>query len=381
MISENPRELRGLAILAMGNQIKRLNASTYRVQSQNGNGSYLVIKEGREWKCECPDHVYRSVVCKHIYTVHFSLNLRQRVTSRNLGFEDLCEPETSCKYCGSTKIIKSGQRKNKKGVAQRFLCKECGRRFIVDSGFENMKNNPKIITLALDLYFKGVSLRKITDHLKQFYGKEVSHVAVYKWIQKYSRVMNEYVDQYQPQVSGIWNTDEMTLNIKGEFDWLWNLMDRETRFLLASQISKRRKVADARRVFAKGKEVSGTVPDFMVTDGLQAYTKAFNKEFYTMRRPRPQHVRLAGIAKRANNNVVERINGTIRERNKVMRGLKSEESAQAIIDGFRVYYNFIRPHTSLNGKTPAEAAGIDLGLNENKWMNLIKKSTSKESSN
>ena len=32
-----------------------------------------------------------------------------------------------------------------------------------------MRYDPKIITITLDLYFKGSSLRKISDHLKQFY--------------------------------------------------------------------------------------------------------------------------------------------------------------------------------------------------------------------
>ena len=34
-----------------------------------------------------------------------------------------------------------------------------------------------------------------------------------------------------------------------------------------------------------------------------------------------------------------------------------------------IYYNFIRPHMSLNGKTPAEESGIDLNLgNKNDWI-------------
>ncbi|RLG17762.1 MAG: hypothetical protein DRO65_04590 [Candidatus Altiarchaeales archaeon] len=42
---------------------------------------------------------------------------------------------------------------------------------IVNNGdFLKLKYDPRIITLTLDLYFKGVSLRKISDHLKQFYN-------------------------------------------------------------------------------------------------------------------------------------------------------------------------------------------------------------------
>jgi hypothetical protein len=40
---ENPRELRGLEILGKGNQIRRIDSDTYRVISQSGNGSYLVL--------------------------------------------------------------------------------------------------------------------------------------------------------------------------------------------------------------------------------------------------------------------------------------------------------------------------------------------------
>jgi len=369
----NLRQVRGLAIIAMGSQIRRINSTEYHVRSQSGNGWYRVLKDGLEWKCECPDHVTRRLACKHIYAVSLSLNLREKVTAQNLGL-DLLGGVISCKFCGSNTVIRIGFRNNKTGTVQRYLCKECNRNFVLNEGFENMKHNPKAITVALDLYFKGVSLRKIRDHLKQFYGIKITHVAILKWIRKYVILMKEYVKDLKPQVSGIWHSDEMTANVNGEYSWLWNLMDNETRFLLASQISKRREVDDARKVFAEGKSVAQARPMVVVTDGLQSYNEAFDKEFWTMKGPRTEHIRLPSIRERPNNNLVERLHGTIRERTKVMRGFDNEESASTLIDGERIYYNFLRPHMSLNGRTPAEAASIDLKLGENRWMNLIKQS-------
>jgi len=73
-----------------------------------------------------------------------------------------------------------------------------------------------------------------------------------------------------------------------------------------------------------------------------------------------------------NNNIVERLMGSARERTKVMRGFKDPLSANTILDGWVTYYNFIRPHMSLGGMTPAEKIGIEMGLNGgNRWENLI----------
>lgn len=50
-----------------------------------------------------------------------------------------------------------------------------------------------------------------------------------------------------------------------------------------------------------------------------------------------------------NNNKMERINGEIRDREKVMRGLKEKDTP--ILQGMQIYHNFMRPHEALKGKT------------------------------
>jgi hypothetical protein len=55
---------------------------------------------------------------------------------------------------------------------------------------------------------------------------------------------------------------------------------------------------------------------------------------------------------------VERLNGTMRDREKVMRGMHSKESAQKVIEAIRINYNYCREHQALGGVTPAQAAGV-----------------------
>lgn len=380
---ESPRELRGLEIIGKGDQIHRLDADTYRVNSQNGNGSYIVVKRGKEWSCGCPDHKSRATVCKHIWAVYFSLNLRQKVATQVQPAIESVKLE-GCRYCGSYDVVKIGARHNLHGDAQRFLCKGCGHKFTRNEGFEKVKATPKAITIALDLYFKGVSQRKIVEHLKMFEGVKVTQPAVLKWIRKYLDLMKSYVDKFTPQLGGMWHSDEMMINVKktekidGEnYSWAWNLLDHETRFLIASEVTKHRNIDDARKVLQEAKQVAnGQNPDFIVTDKLPAYQQAVSKEFYTMRKPRTEHVKLKSIREGTNNNIVERVNGTVRERLKVMRGLDRDETAQKMMEGNRLYYNYLRPHQALNGLTPAEKAGINLHLQGNKWGELIQKASS-----
>src|SRR5208283_1375946 len=89
----------------------------------------------------------------------------------------------------------------------------------------------------------------------------------------------------------------------------------------------------------------------------------------------PKLIRNMGVNKpHANNNRIERMNGTLRERIKVQRGWKSMNSQ--ISEGMRIHYNFVKPHSSLEGQTPAQRAGIPI---QNSWSELLKRTLSEKS--
>jgi transposase-like protein len=359
------RMVRGYAIIAKGDKITQLDRETFLVPSQSKNIKYQVRRVNGEWHCECPDHQYRLVQCKHIYAVQFWLSLKRKLQKETITIKT---PEIyQCKFCNSPNIIKYG----KKGRKQAYHCKDCGRTFVADDEFRKLKYDPNIVTATLDLYFKGVSLRKISDHLRQMYGLQIDFSTVYRWIERYIRIMSEYVKTLIPELSGEFHADEMNIKVKGNWRWLWSIMDRDTRFLLASQITEKREIEDARRLFQKAKAIAKTKPKRVVTDGLPAYRKAFTKEFWVRNKAeRPEHISHVRLAGDINNNLIERLHGTRRERDKVLRGMK--KSNTPIIRGFDIYYNFIRPHQGLNGRTPAEEAKINLKLDQNRWLSLIK---------
>ena len=375
---DSPRALRGLAILSQGDTVKRINQDYWTVKSQFGDNEYTVAKRGPKfWMCSCPDYRNREMDCKHIFAVKFSIKLKDRIEEDNKREMIQVDDNVICPQCGSENIIKRGKRQNKTGDVQVWGCKDCEYRFTVDKGFSHMKTEPKAIMSTLDLYFKGLSLRKICDHLKQFYGITRNPTTPMRWIKKYLKLLSKYSEEHKADVGRVWHSDEMTVFIKKEgekkyYEWIWNVMDADTRFLLACRITKTRFMKDARKPLKDAKKMADKRPDVIVTDGLKAYQKSIPKEFYDKKEPfKNPHYRLKDFETKPNNNIVERLNGTFRERQKVMRGISTNQGADEYVDAMQVYYNYLRPHQGINGMTPAQMANIPIDLSGNRWETMI----------
>ena len=145
-------------------------------------------------------------------------------------------------------------------------------------------------------------------------------------------------------------------------------MDRKTRFLLASKLSTWRDKSGALHAFEEAiKNANGSLPERIFTNAHRSYIEGMKTAFILKGEPR--HIAKAGINKpHANNNRIERLNGTQRERVKVQRGWKSMESK--ISEGQRIHYNFVKPHMALEGQTPAQRAGIGTESRK-KWLELL----------
>jgi len=359
----------------------------YRVRSQTDPEKfYTVQRVGHRWVCDCPDYVFRfsdridisenlaenfNLTCKHCISVSQSIRLRAQVADETIRTTVTLPALDVCRFCGSKQLIKRGRR----GQVQRYKCAECGKWTTLNYGFERRHYSAEAITAALDLYFKGVSFRGIADHLGQFFGKKPSPSTIHEWLVAYSRIANKYVQQFKPQVGGFVHVDETKVNVNGKLDWLWNLMDADTRFWVSSLITKGRTTDDARAVFQDSKAKLPFRPKAVIHDGLESYTDAFKKEFYRQSGRKTYELRSVSIRQRGKNNRVERLHNTLKSRTVTMRGLDNDDSAQVMVDAIRLNYNFTRPHMALGGLTPAQVAGLDLQLNGNRWKELIRRSS------
>lgn len=72
-----------------------------------------------------------------------------------------------------------------------------------------------------------------------------------------------------------------------------------------------------------------------------------------------------------NNNSVERHNRELSRRFDTLNVFQTHLGAETTSSLHKMVHNYVNPHTTLNGKTPAEAAGLNLQLGENKILKLI----------
>lgn len=331
-----------------------------------------VASTGNGLACTCEAHIEHGSDCEHILT---KLEAIKRAGG---GFKMMERSKFKiCKYCKSGKLVKAGIRKNKNSTQQMYRCRGCGKKLSLNCGFENKRYDPVVITRSLQMYFSGQSFRDISATMKME-GIMVSHVTIYGWVVSYSKLVTPYLDGIIPHVGSWFRADEVYVRMAGKMAYFFNSMDDETRFWLAGEIAETKNKHNADNLLDMTKKQAGKIPSVFISDKLPAYAKSCRKMFGR----RTYHKSDAGIrSKRKNrygkatganfhpsNNKMERLNGEIRDREKVFRGLKKPDTE--ILNGMRVYYNFAKKHGALDGKTPAEAADIKIE-GTNKWKTII----------
>jgi len=292
------------------------------------------------------------------------------------------EVKNICPNCKSENVIKWTKRKTQnRGLIQRYKCKNCGKYFTKDDGFFRMRNNPQKITCALDLFYRGVSTRKVQEHFKAFLPHNSSNVSIYNWVVKYSKMISNFTDNLKINGGSEVQLDEMEYHrrishkkIGVSKDWFIDSIDVKTRYMVSSKYFNSRGQNELREVMKKVKYKTEGYITTITTDGYTAYEKIIKQTWgYNNKIGKHNIFHNKNIASKGEgfNIYVERMHNSIRERTVTFRGFHGRiESAQAIMKGYEIFYNFIRKHQAI-GVCPYELA-TDIKLdNPNKWMGLI----------
>jgi len=277
----------------------------------------------------------------------------------------------TCKYCNNpSAVVKFGTYKG----TQLYWCKSCKRKFKGDTTLFHMKTPPEQISSALRMYYDGMSVKDIKGLLKQEYQNDPSKKTVYGWIDKYSDIAIKEAKDYQPKIGNTWIADETVLRIGGQNVWMYDIIDDKTRFLLATRIALSRTTHDAEMLMKEAQKKAGKSPKIIVTDRNSSYLDSIELTFGAD----TEHIQSRPFTTDTQSTQkIERWHETLKERTKVMKGLKTLETAIQFVAAFLVHYNYFRGNEALEGnKTPAEAAGIKFPYRN--WAEIIRQPVSKQ---
>ncbi len=301
----------------------------------------------------------------------------QGTPNRRLAYEATAR-RGECKWCGSARVVRNGIAKGQ----QLYRCKDCRHQFFKNGKLPHMRKPRAAVAAGLRMYFDGASSPKVSRSLRSILGVSVHDRNVLRWIEKYVPWVDAFLWNFTPHLSGVWHSDETTLRFRpsrpltdceraqkvrrpGEDWWQWDAIDAGTRFIVGTRISKARTYHEG-LAYLQACADFAPKPSEIVTDSLPTYPRIIRKVFYSVRSgERVKHTHLDSGFKP--NQLIERWHGTLEDRITAMRGLKSPESR--IPRGFAIDYNYLRPHLSLRGRTPAQAAEITLPFTDG-WADL-----------
>lgn len=223
--------------------------------------------------------------------------------------------------------------------------------------FKRMRYPLHIVLTALNLYyFQNSTSRKISEFFWMQNEIKVSHVTVSKWVIKFAGIFSSISQLRTSNLnfsdSDEWHCDETYVNINGQNHYLWFVLDSETRFILDFNLSPSRGSDSAHSVLADCSKKFGSPRSSIVSDRYSAYIQPVSLFFKNAR-----HIRVEDFHDCISNNLIESFHGQFKAWYKPKRGFNNFECANRLISMYVFFYNFLRPHSSLSGLTPAQVAG------------------------
>ena len=239
-----------------------------------------------------------------------------------------------------------------------------------------------VLTFTINL---GLSSRVTRDALKGIFDISLSHQTVMNYINSSAQYLSSYIDNNCPAPQTISAADETYIIVDGKWTYTWFIIDSKTKAICGYNLSDTRGMQPALALLydSFGKPGNKTHPD-LVTDGNPSYdaaVMAYNdliKDNDSKLNKRTviglKNVDDQSREYRSFKQLVERLNRTYKYHTRPRAGFKTFNGAVALTTLFVAFYNFMRPHSSLNNSTPVSLDALkDYSLMPDKWVALIEK--------
>lgn len=241
--------------------------------------------------------------------------------------------------------------------------------------------SPHTLGLILTYHVNyGLSARKTAALMKDIHGVSISHQSILNYENSVALTLKPYIDHYPYELSDQFCGDETYIRVNGRWHYLFFFFDAVKKVILSYPVSSNRDTATAIRamdeVLLKLKEIPENLT--FVVDGNPIYLLA--QHFFHQHEISFDVKQVIGLTNedevsreyRPLKQIIERLNRTFKGNYRSTYGFGSESGSVSFVTLFVAYFNFLRPHASLEGKVPVLIPELERLPNmPARWTKLI----------
>ncbi len=256
--------------------------------------------------------------------------------------------------------------------------------FETKTDLSRIRNSTYKVSMVLTYFVNiGLSSRQAREALLRIHGIKISHQSIINYANSAAALISPFIDKNNPIPKGIVAGDETYITVENRMQYTWFNIDSETRAICGYNLSGTRGtlpcLALLHNTYGKPNQESGVIYHY-VADGLPSYdaaTMIYNKDLDFDQITRHKVVGLENKNEESKEyrkfkQMIERLNRTYQYHTRPRAGFKTFDGAVCLTTLFVAFYNYMRPHSYLKGKTPIALECLDgVTLYPKMWAILL----------
>lgn len=249
-------------------------------------------------------------------------------------------------------------------------------------GLDKIHSSHHVLGLALTYHINyGIPLRKTAALMFDIHNVKISHQTIANYCDSVAPIVKPFLDGFHYDLSDKFCGDETYIKVKGRWHYIFFFFDAAKKIILSYRVRVFRDWISATIAIDDVLSKFNKIPESLnlITDGNPIYLLA--RQFFAQRGILFDITQVIGLTNedevskefRPLKQIIERLNRTFKGNYNPSTGYGALESSISNVTLFVTYFNFLRPHSKLEGSVPVLVPELNDAPNmPAKWITLIK---------
>lgn len=226
----------------------------------------------------------------------------------------------------------------------------------------------------------GLSARKTAALMYDVHSVKISHQTILNYANSVALMTKPFIDHYPYELSNSFCGDETYIRVKGRWHYLFFFFDAVKKIILSYPVSPNRDTPSAIKAIGDVLMKFKKIPEdlMFVVDGNPIYILA--QHYFAQHDIHFDVHKVIGLTNddpvsteyRPLKQIIERLNRTFKGNYRATTGFGSQTGSVSYVTLFVAYFNFLRPHASLEYQVPVIIPELEKMPNmPERWTKLI----------